>query len=48
MEALVKLVLVVWWIHGIVVAKGFFLTLLSCIFPPFSWCVSMFYLIGAS
>lgn len=32
---------IVWWAHGVAVAKGFWLTAACFILPPAAWVVSM-------
>ena len=46
MQSLVSLILVVWYIIGIVLAKGFWLTSLAMAFAPYSLYVVVEYLIN--
>lgn len=41
MKHLTSLFILMWWIHGIAVVKGFWLTLLAFVFPPAAWYFSM-------
>lgn len=47
MRFLIKFLLVIWWVHGLVVAKGFWWTLASFFIPVVSWYFSMQWLIDA-
>lgn len=38
------LFLIVWWVHGLAVAKGFWMTFF-CLFPIVSWVVSTSWII---
>lgn len=44
MNGLAYILMVVWWVHGIAVAKGFWLVTLCIFLPPASFVVSMSWL----
>lgn len=41
MNELIRLLAIIWWVHGIAVAKGFWMTVFCFVMPPVAWVVSM-------
>lgn len=46
MKYLIDCLLVVWWMFGIVVAKGAVWTGAACLVPPVAWYLSLVYLVN--
>lgn len=46
MQSIVSLIILVWWVVGVVLAKGFWLTVLAISFAPYSMYVVVDYLIN--
>lgn len=41
MRSLAELLLIAWWVHGVAVAQGFWMTAGCVVLPPMAFVVSM-------
>lgn len=41
MEEIIKIALLLWWIHGVAVASGPWTRVICIIIPPMAWCASI-------